>query len=201
MHGQNIDDAEQHLGREVQSLPPFVGIVLSKCKSSDDIPKVLKEIRADFEDFRNCCERFEKQLNAAKTVKEQVDAVKEYKTFWSTLVKKYTDKRSRLMYRFLDIASESEYEKAADSALDNLSTTDILKDLNLGKVAGKTGIAIWDKLKERKILNKFKGVVNLWDLLENSPTIQTQLDDIERIFKTKVDRTKLNRAKTFLKSH
>jgi len=200
IQGQTIEDAENYLGSELQTVPPLVSIVLSKSKDFNDIPNVLKEIREDFTDFRNCCERFEKTLNESKTIKEQVEAIKDYKNFWATLVKKYSDKTSRIMFRFLDIAKDSDYENALDNVIDSQSADELFKDLNIGKVAGKAGFLAWDKLKEKRILNKFKGVVNLWSLLENAPTVDTQIKDIERVFKVSMDRSKIQIAKKHLQA-
>lgn len=200
IQGQNIEDAENYLGGEMQTIPPLVSIVLSKAKNREDIPKVLIEIRDDFTDFRNCCEKFEKTLNEAKTIKEQIEAIKEYKNFWATLVKKYSDKTSRIMFRFLDIAKDSDYEDALDNVIDSQSADELFKDLNMGKVAGKAGLVAWDKLKEKRILNKFKGVVNLWSLLESSPTIDKQINDIERVFNTTIDRNRVLIAKKHLET-
>lgn len=200
IQGQNIDDAEKYLGSELQTVPPLVSIILSKAKSNDDIPRVLKEVREDFTDFRTCCEKFEKKLNEAKTIKEQIEAIKEYKKFWATLVKKYTDKTSRIMFRFLDIANDSEYESALDNVIDSQSADEVFKDLNMGKVAGKAGFLAWDKIKEKRILNKFKGVVNLWSLLEEAPTVDSQIKDIERVFKTTIDRNTISFAKKHLQA-
>lgn len=200
IQGQTIEDAENYLGGELQTIPPLVSIILAKSKNTDDIVNVLKEIRDDFTDFRNCCEKFEKTLNEAKTIKEQVEAIKDYKKFWATLVKKYSDKTSRIMFRFLDIAKESDYENALDNIVDTQSADDLFKDLNMGKVAGKAGFLAWDKIKEKRILNKFKGVVNLWSLLEDAPTVDNQIKDFERVFNTKIDRNKISFAKKHLQS-
>lgn len=200
IQGQNIEDAENYLGGEMQTIPPLVSIVLSKAKNREDIPKVLTEIRDDFTDFRNCCEKFEKTLNEAKTIKEQIEAIKEYKNFWATLVKKYSDKTSRIMFRFLDVAKDSDYENALDNVIDSQSADELFKDLNMGKVAGKAGFLAWDKIKEKRILNKFKGVVNLWSLLESSPTIDKQINDIERVFNTTIDRNRVLIAKKHLET-
>ena len=200
IQGQTIEDAENYLGGELQTIPPLVSIILAKSKNTDDIVNVLKEIRDDFTDFRNCCEKFEKTLNEAKTIKEQVEAIKDYKKFWATLVKKYSDKTSRIMFRFLDIAKESDYENALDNIIDTQSADELFKDLNMGKVAGKAGFLAWDKIKEKRILNKFKGVVNLWSLLEDAPTVDSQIKDFERVFNTKIDRNKISFAKKHLQS-
>ena len=197
LQGQKVQDAESHFGTELQVIPPLVSIVLSKTKSIEQIPEILNEIREDFTDFRTCCEKFEKTLNEASTIKEQIEAVKEYKKFWRTLVKKYSDESTRLMFRFLDVAKDSDYEDSLDNLIDSQSTNEIFKDLNLGKVAGKAGFLAWDKIKEKRILNKFKGVVNLWSLLENSPTIDKQIKDIERVFNTSIDRTRISVAKDY----
>lgn len=198
IQGQNVEDAENYLGSELQTIPPLVSIIMSKAKSRDSIVTALKEIRDDFTEFRQCCEKFEKRLNEATTIKEQINSIRDYKEFWATLVKKYADKTSRIMFRFLDIAKESDYEDALDNFIDNQSADGVFKDLNMGKVAGKAGILAWEKFKEKRILNKFKGVVNLWSLLESSPTIDKQIKDIERVFNTTLDRNRVLIAKKYL---
>lgn len=198
IQGQNIEDAEKYLGSEIQTIPPLVSIILSKAKNRDDIPQVLLEIRKDFTEFRICCEKFENSLNEAKTIKEQIEAIKEYKVFWATLVKKYSNKSTRIMFRFIDIAKESDYENALDNLIDNQTADELFKDLNMGKVAGKAGIFAFEKLKEKRILNKFKGVVDIWSLLEGAPTIDKQIKDIERVFKTTIDRNRILYAKNYL---
>jgi hypothetical protein len=196
--GQEIKDAEEFIGGEIQALPPLVSIVLSKAKTREDIPRVIKEIREDFTDFRKCCENFENSLNNSKTIKEQLDATKEYKVFWGTLVKKYTDKTSRIVFRFLDMAKESDYEKSLDNVIDSQNASEIIKDLNLGKVAGKAGILAWDKIKEKRILNRFKGVTDLWGLIDNVPALEIQIQNAERIFKTKLDTNRISITRKYL---
>src|SRR6187402_2839240 len=129
--GQEILEAEKFIGGEIQALPPFVSIVLSKAKTREDIPGIIQQLRDDFTDFRNCCEEFENTLNNSKTIKEQVEAIKTYKIFWATLVKKYTDKTSRIIFRFVDMANESDYDKSIDNLVDTQSASEIIKDLNL----------------------------------------------------------------------
>ena len=199
IQGEKVKNAEKFFGSELQTIPPLVSIVLSKAKNQESIPEILLEIRNDFTQFRECCERFEKNLNEAQTIKDQIEAVKDYREFWNLLVKKYSDNNSRLMFRFLEIAKDSEYQNAIDNAVDNQSLDEVFKDLNLGKIAGKAGFLAWDKFKEKRILNKFKGVVNLWSLIENSPTIDSQIKDIERVFDTEIDRSKIKTAKNYLK--
>ncbi|MFD1188884.1 hypothetical protein, partial [Pontibacter rugosus] len=108
LQGETIKDAENYLGSELQTIPPLVSIVLAKARNKEDIPNTLTDIREDFTEFRNCCENFEKRLNGASTLKDQLDAIKEYKEFWSALIKKYSDQNSRIMFRFLDMARESD---------------------------------------------------------------------------------------------
>jgi hypothetical protein len=196
--GQEIKDAEEFIGGEIQALPPLVNIVLAKAKNREDIPKVIKEIREDFTAFRSCCEKFENNLNNAKTIKEQLETIKEYKVFWGTLVKKYTDKTSRIVFRFLDMAKESDYENSMDNIIDTQNASDIIKDLNLGKVAGKAGLLAWDKIKEKRILNRFKGVTDLWGLIDNVPAFELQIKNAERVFKTKIDTSRLSITKQYL---
>ena len=115
-------------------------------------------------------------------------------------MKKYADKSSRLTFQCLEAAKEAQYEKGMDDLIDGKSITEILKDLHPGKVAGKLGGLFIEKIRERKLLSRFKGVVNLWSLLENSPSIDQQIRDVERLFRVQLDRQQIQRIKARLKS-
>ena len=198
IQNEKIEDSKKFLGGELQIIPPLVSIVLSKTTSLDMLTEVICEIRDDFSNFRESCEQYEENLNNAKTIKEQINIINSYKEFWKSLVKKYGQENSKLIYRFLSIAKESDYEKSLDNTIDNISFEDTFKDFNIGKVAGKIGFLAFDRFREKRILNRFKGVTNLFSLIENSPAINQQIKDIERIFKTEFNRKKLSNAKLYL---
>jgi len=198
IQGQKVNNAEKYLGNEIQTIPPLVNIVLSKCKNREDIPKVMLEIRNDFTKYRECCEQHEKNLMEAQTVKEQLEAIDEFKEFWTVLVKKYSDGNSRLLYRFVDVAKESNIENSVENSIDSLSTESLLKDLNLVKVAGKIGGLAFDRIKQKRILNRFKGVTNLWSLIDGSPALNLQLNNIERVFDVQLDQGKLATVKKYM---
>ena len=198
IQNEKVEDSKKFLGGELQIIPPLVSIILSKTTSLDKLTEVICEIRDDFSNFRESCEQYEENLNNAKTIKEQILIINSYKEFWKSLVKKYGQENSKLIYRFLSIAKESDYEKSLDNTIDNLSFKDTFNDFNIGKVAGKIGFLAFDKFREKRILNRFKGVSNLFSLIENSPAINQQIKDIERIFKTEFNRKKLSNAKVYL---
>lgn len=188
---QKQNELSHYLGFDYQPIPPLVPILFSQCKTMADIPEKLLQLRHDFRDLRSSILKFEKQINEAESIKEQFEAIKEIDEFWKVFNSKYKEKSSRLLYRFWDVAKESGYEKAVDTAIDNYTTSEIIKDLNIGKIAGKTLAKVYDWYKEKRVLNRFKGVTNIWDLFQDAPNLRQQIVEVERIFNITIDTTEL----------
>ena len=60
-------------------------------------------------------------------------------------------------------------------------------------MAAKGTGKVIEYFKDRKALNRYKGITNLWDLFQKSPTLENQVNDLERIFSIKVDINALNK--------
>lgn len=61
-------------------------------------------------------------------------------------------------------------------------------DKHTKRKLGAKGIGkIMEYFKDRKALNRYKGITNLWDLFQKSPTLENQVKDLERFFGIKVD--------------
>lgn len=63
--------------------------------------------------------------------------------------KKYSED-TRLLYQFWEIADESNYEKSIDTAIDSKDASNMIEDLNLGKIAGKGAKRPFRGLKKEK---------------------------------------------------
>lgn len=176
----------QYFGYTNQAIPPLVIILLSQCKNINDIPAKMLQLREDFTKLRNSVVQYEKRLTEAISFKEQIEAIDELNEFWTVFNKKYTENR-RLLYQFWELAEESNYEDSMDKAIDKADTSNIIEDLNAGKVIGKGAKKIFDWYKDKKIINRFRGVTDIWTLFENSPNINTHLTEFERIFETKIE--------------
>ena len=192
LHTLKIEEIKKYTGYNNILIPPLVPILLSQCKSMSDIPSKLKQLRDDFTDLRNSFISFEKDLEEADSLKKQMKIIEEYKTFWETFHKKSKLKSNRLMYHFWDIQEKGDVSSSIEKLVDSKGETDFLKDINASKVAGTIVSKLYDLHKDKKILNRFKGMTNLWDLFDNSPTLINQVKDIERIFNIKVDHNRLS---------
>ena len=77
---------------------------------------------------------------------------------------------------------------------------DLRKAIALERAKATDETEALDDPKKKEIFNKFKGVVDLWSLLEKSPSIDFQIKNIERIFNVQIDRNKIQLAKNYLQS-
>jgi hypothetical protein len=181
---------DQYFGNTHQTIPPLVTILLSQCKSVSDVPDKMFQLREDFTKLRLSVVNYEKRINKADKIKEQLDAIDELNEFWKVFNKKYSEDK-RLLYQFWEVAEDSNYQKSIDDAIDTGDTSEIIEDLNLGKVAGKGAKKIFEWYKERKVINRFRGVTDIWKLFENAPNVKKHLAEFERVFGVSIDETEL----------
>lgn len=92
-----------------------------------------------------------------------------------------------------------ETEKAVDKAIDNGDISNIVEDLNLGKLIGKSSKKIIDYYKEKKILKRFRGVTDIWNLYNTSPNIKNNITNFEKVFNVKLDANELKSIQQKLK--
>lgn len=193
------DQVEKYFGRSNQTIPPLVSILLSQCKGIEDLPDKILQLREDFTKLRESVVKYEKRLYDATNIKDQFDAMDELNEFWSFLNKKYTGGEQRLLYKFWEVAEESGYEKSIDDAIDTRGASEMLEDLNLGKVAGKGTKKIVEWYREKKIINRFRGVTDIWSLFQSAPNVNKQIQDFERVFNVQLEKEDLVRLNAKLK--
>lgn len=192
LHTLKIEEIKKYTGYNNIVIPPLVPILLSQCNDISDIPSKLLQLRYDFTDLRNSFISFEKDLEQADSLKKQMKIIEEYKAFWETFHKKHKLKSNRLMYHFWDVQEKGDASNSIEKLIDSKGENDFLKDINASKITGTIISKLYDSYKDKKILNRFKGMTNLWDLFDNSPTLNNQVKDIERIFNIKVDLNRLS---------
>lgn len=200
LHNKKIDELSEYVGYRKIPIPPLVPILLSQCNSIDDIPDKLKQLRLDFTNLRNSFANLEKQIDNSETIMEQMDAVNKLKEFWETFSKKYDNRSNRLLYHFWDFKKEMDVSESIEGVLDSKSFDNFFTNLNITTIIGKTSSKIYSLYKDRKILNRFKGLTNLWELFQKSPTLENQVKDIERIFKIKINPEELSRIANQIKN-
>lgn len=190
---------EQYFGSRHQSLPPLVTILLAQCRDISEIPRKMLQLRDDFTKLRECISTYEKRIAEANNIKDQIEAIDELNEFWTLFHKKFSENK-RLLYQFWEIANQSDYEKSIDNSIDSGDNSKMLEDLNTGKVIGKGASKIYSWYKDKKIINRFRGVTDIWSLFENAPNLRKQIDEYERLFKVQLDRSELDRLQNKIKT-
>lgn len=185
------------LGFKNQQIPPLVTILLGQCNTIEELPAKLFQLREDFTSLRQSIKNYEKRIEESNTLKEQFEAIKEINSFWEVFNKKYTT-TNRLLYNFWEIAESSEYEKSIDDSLQGESISKIIEDFNIGKVVGKTTKKAIEYIKERRVINRFRGVSNLYNLFENAPNIKNHVKNYERVFGISLSNNELMKLKEIL---
>lgn len=160
VHHVKINDLLRHRGVKEVVLPPLTAILLSRCRTRDDIPEQLQQLRAEFEPLRTAGRQHEKRLATAQTLGEQFQAIDEFNEFWDIYSQKLSRRSTRLVYRVWNIVKSANPVKWFTDTLDQLSTCD----------------------QEHLILNRYASLTNLWQLSCNSPTVQEQVKSAERVF-------------------
>lgn len=168
-------------------------ILLSQCNSIYDIPEKLLQLRKDYQELRHSFLNYEKRISGSKNLKEQFQINKEYTQFWEAFSRKNKIYTNRLMFHFWDLGKESKLTDSIENVVDSGSFDDFIGDISFTKLGAKGTGKVIEYFKDRKALNRYKGITNLWDLFQKSPTLENQVNDLERIFGIKVDINALNK--------
>lgn len=193
LHDINIEELVNFSGYKKIPIPPLVPILLSQCKTIDDIPDKLLQLRNDYQELRHSFLNYEQKISESKNLKEQFAINKEYISFWEAFSRKNKISKNRLMFQFWDLGKESKIIDSIENVVDSGSFDNFVGDLSFTKLGVKGANKLIEYFKDRKALNRFKGITNLWELFQKSPTLENQVKDIERIFGIKMDIDALNR--------
>ncbi|MGB2174630.1 MAG: hypothetical protein ACPH06_06915 [Flavobacteriaceae bacterium] len=193
LHDIKIEELVNFSGYRKIPIPPLVPILLSQCNTIDDIPDKLLQLRNDYQELRHSFLNYEKNISKAKNLKEQFKINKEYTEFWEAFSRTNKINTNRLMFHFWDLGKESKIIDSIENVVDSGSFDDFIGDLSFTKLGAKGIGKIMEYFKDKKALNRYKGITNLWDLFQKSPTLENQVKDLERIFGIKVDMNALNR--------
>jgi hypothetical protein len=160
IHGVAVEKILEHSGYKEIPLPPLTSILLSRCKTRDDIPLQLEQLRSEFAGLREAGRLHEQRLINANTIREQFEVIEEFNEFWDTYSKKMHKKTTRIIYRLWDIVKEANPLSWVTKTLDELKVRD----------------------QEKVILNRYKGIHDIWRMSRDVPAVQHQLKDVERVF-------------------
>ncbi|MDQ0064173.1 hypothetical protein [Chryseobacterium lathyri] len=198
IHNAKVEDLKNSLNYQFLPIPSFTNILLSSVTSASDIPYKLGQLRLDFQELRDQFEQLEIEIHESITFKEQLEAHNKFKEFWNTFNKKYVDRKHRIFYGDFDFSENSDVDKSIDSYIDGNTISDSLKELNLGKIAGNVITKGYSWYKDRKVINRFKGITNIWELFENSNSINQQLKHFERLFNVQFSNAEINKIHDFV---
>ena len=75
----------------------------------------------------------------------------------------------------------------------------MLEDLNAGKVMGKGVSKLYSWYRGKRIINRFRGVTDIWNLFDNPPILREQITEYERLFNVALDGSELDRLQNKMK--
>lgn len=198
LHEDNLESLLNDLKFKHLPVPPFTNILLSQVSSVSEIPEKLIQLRFDFQELRDKFIELENDIHGSSKLKEQQDAHRKFNEFWITFMKKYTDRRHRIFYGLLDLTSGVNTDKAADKLIEENNFLDALKDLNFGKLSGNLLTKGYSEFKERRIINRYKGLTNIWELFQSGHGIEAQIEHFERLFGVRFSNAEINKVSTFV---
>ena len=200
LHDIKVERLRNALAYRLMPIPPFTNILLAQVHSIFDVPAKLVQLRADFQELRDKFIELEKRILEAPTLKEQFDAQRSFDDFWLAFHRKYLGEHNRLFYTHLDVLTDADLDKSVNDVITGDGISEGLKDLNYGRMAGKilTKAISWNR--DRKIINRFKGLTNIWELFETSKGLHKQLPHFERVFKVKFEASQLQKVHDYVKN-
>ncbi len=187
LHDINSNEIAKYSGYKKVPIPPLVPILLSQCRTREDIPEKLMQLREDFQELRKSFEDLEVRISNASSIQEQLKIVEEVNAFWAAFGRKNNFQKSRLLFHFWDLGKKSEIDSSIENMIDSAKTDDFLKDINFANLGGTAISKIYSHYKDKKALNRFKGISNLWEMFQKSPTLEKQIKDYERVFGVKLN--------------
>ncbi|MCY0976871.1 hypothetical protein PGH12_06860 [Chryseobacterium wangxinyae] len=198
IHNAKVEDLKSSLNYQYLPIPSFTNILLSSVTSVSEIPHKLGQLRLDFQELRDQFVQLEIDINESATMKQQLEAFRKFKDFWNIFNNKYVESKHRIMYGDFDFTTNSDLDKGIDTFIDGSTFTDSVKDLNFGKILGNVITKGYSWYSDRKVINRFKGITNIWELFENSNAINQQLKHFERLFGVNFTNSEINNVHDFV---
>lgn len=111
-----------HIGMSPVYIPPLIAILLHRCRSRDDIPDQVLNLREEFTPLRELGSTYEARILEGKTLGEKIDAMEELDASWDELVSALgtKEKHTRLVYRAWDVVKSGNPLGVLSAALDRV---------------------------------------------------------------------------------
>jgi len=198
IHNAKVEDLKNNLNYQYLPIPSFTNILLSSVTSISEIPYKLGQLRLDFQELRDQFVQLEIDIYESATMKQQMEAYEKFIEFWKIFNKKYVDPKHRIFYGDFDFTQNADIDKGVDSFIDGSSIADSLKDVNTGKIIGNIIAKSYSWYNDRKVINRFKGITNIWELFGNSNSINQQLKHFERLFNVTFTNESISKVHDFV---
>ncbi len=156
LHKERVNSFLVESGFHTYDIPPFASIVLSRCKSRDDIVPQMLTAREEFTDFRNTCTQYAEDLEKAAKCGTNEDIIQIHNDIDQaigllTKKAKATELDTRFIYRVWDVVKEASPWGIGTKILDRLTEWDIDRR-SLQSVNGM--LDVWQKLKKGSTYEK-----------------------------------------------
>ena len=161
VHKVSVERISKCLGLKQIGIPPLTSILLSRCKSRENVIDQLVKMRDEFSNLRTICSEHERNIRVAKTLRDQVEIIEEFDEYWAALERRKTRQKQRLIYRAWDVLKSGSPIQWGTKIIDEFKDWDV----------------------DRVMLNKYKSLMDIFEHARNSKPIQKQLLAIERMFK------------------
>ena len=149
-HRALVEQVLAHTRPRTVYLPPLLSILLSRCESSEDLPRRLIELRAEYSEFRRDVSGWLDRFDQTTSLAEKIEIHAELQNSMDSVSKGYEDKRVGF------------YKEVAGALIDAAEEGDLKKAITKPAFAlikhGLTSIA-----PELIGTRRFTGIVNLLD--------------------------------------
>jgi hypothetical protein len=145
-------------------LPPLTSILLQRCKTLDDLPTQLLNLRSEFTGIRQSLTEYHKKYEEANTIKEKLEIKQDFQNSVDLFMRKIKGGKTRIIKTMIDFAVGQS---------DSIIQQDLSGPLKavLGKLA--------DYIYQRKL---YPWVNSFLQLYEKSLDIQLDRDLYQKIF-------------------
>jgi hypothetical protein len=88
----------------IYNLPPLTTILLQRCRTLEDLPTELINLRAEFKNLRESLTKYQKSYEEAATIKDKLELKREFQNSIDLLMQKVTRGKRRIMKTIIDFA-------------------------------------------------------------------------------------------------
>jgi hypothetical protein len=200
LHETNLQELVKSLNYQFLPIPPFANILLEQVSSIAEFPQKLSQLRADFQVLRDQFIELEMEIIEASSLKIQLEAFNRFKEFWAAFNRKYNNKKHRIFYGGLDILNSGAIQDSAEKMVDGATFVEGIQEIKAIKIAANIGKKGLEWYRDKKIINRFKGLTDIWDLFNEGSGIGFQIKHFERLFGVHFSNSEINKVHGYVRN-